>query len=101
MKTFDIKKHKGKFFEVLQTTDYSQIAAITIKPGEDSGGGDIHEGDQVVYVLEGEAEVEMNGKRHKAKTGEVFIIPAKTEHTVYSVGKKDLFLLNVYAPPAY
>jgi len=49
--------YRGRFFEVLQQTERSQTAVMTIAPGEDGGPEEEHAGDQVVYVVEGEALV--------------------------------------------
>ena len=92
---------RGDFFNVLETTDYSQIAAMTIEPGGTSGSDGLHSGDQVVVILEGEAEVRIEDKTVKASVHEVVIIPAKKKHVIVNNSKKDIFLLSVYAPPAY
>jgi mannose-6-phosphate isomerase-like protein (cupin superfamily) len=51
----EIGRFRGRFFEVLQETERSQTAVMTIEPGEDAGPEETHAGDQVVYVVEGEA----------------------------------------------
>ena len=33
----DVTRHRGEFFRVLQQTDRSQTAVMTISPGEDAG----------------------------------------------------------------
>jgi mannose-6-phosphate isomerase-like protein (cupin superfamily) len=101
MEPIDIKKQKGKFFEILQSTDKSQVGVMTIKPGGDSGPENIHPGDQIIYVIEGEADVDVDGKSVKVSEGQVFIVPAKSEHHIYNKSSKDLFFLTLYAPPAY
>jgi len=42
--------HRGRFFEVLQQTERSQTAVMTIAPGEDGGPEEEHAGDQILYV---------------------------------------------------
>lgn len=101
MQIVDIKKSKGKFFKILAGTPFSQVGVMTIKPGEDSGPEDIHPGDQIVYIIEGEAEIESDGKTHKLDEGAAGIIPAKAQHHIYNRGTKDLFFLAIYTPPAY
>ena len=59
--------HRGEFFRVLQQTERSQTAVMTIAPGEDGGPEEEHHGDQVVYVVEGEALVTIAGKEHRAR----------------------------------
>jgi len=101
MKPIELEKHKGNFFKVLSETDKSQIAVMTIEPGSDSGPEDIHPGDQIVYVIEGEAEIELEIKKVELKKGMVFTIPSGAKHHIYNRGTEDLFILCIYTPPAY
>lgn len=101
MHIFDVKKEKGKFFEILATTPQSQVGVMTIKPGEDSGPEDAHPGDQIVYIIEGEAEIETEGEKVRLAGGMAGIIPAKAPHHIYNRGTEDLFFLTIYTPPAY
>ena len=88
MKIHDINNSKGKFFEILETTERSQVAVMTIAPGGDSGAHGVHEGDQVVYCIAGEGEIEVASERTRFAAGQTFIIPAQTKHKAYNVGKK-------------
>lgn len=101
MSAFDISSHKGEFFSVLETTDNSQVAVMTIAPGEDSGATGNHPGDQVIYCISGHGEVRIAGDRHEITSGQAIIIPARTDHKAFNTGQEDFFFLNVYAPPAY
>jgi mannose-6-phosphate isomerase-like protein (cupin superfamily) len=97
----DVNRHRGRFFEVLQETARSQTAVMTVAPGEDGGPEETHGGDQVVFVMEGEAVIRIAGVDHAAGPGACVMIPAGTRHHVKSVGAEPLFFLSVYAPPAY
>lgn len=101
MEPIDINKSRGKFFEVLGQTDLSQIAVMTIKPGQDSGPEELHRGDQIVYVVEGEAQVLVGDKTYKLTPGMVAVVPKQTRHHIYNSGKTDLFFLTIYTPPEY
>jgi mannose-6-phosphate isomerase-like protein (cupin superfamily) len=46
----------------------------------------VHSVDEVVLLLEGELEMEMQGKRFRPKIGEEVFIPASVSHTVRNVG---------------
>jgi len=46
----------------------------------------VHSVDEVVMLLEGELEMEMQGKRFRPKIGEEVLIPASVSHTVRNVG---------------
>ena len=97
----NIQGHKGQFFEVLQETERTQTAVMTIAPGRDSGPEETHAGDQVVYVIEGEAIVTIEGTPHHAGPGACAVIPAGARHHVKNPGAAPLFCLTVYGPPAY
>lgn len=101
MSVLDVSDHKGEFFSVLETTDNSQVAAMTIQPGGDSGAVGNHPGDQVIYCISGHGEIEIAEKRHEISSGQAIIIPARTDHKAFNTGQDDFFFVNVYAPPAY
>jgi len=93
--------HRGEFFRVLQETARSQTAVMTVAPGQDAGPAETHAADQILYVLEGEAEVLLGSERVTAGPGALVVIPAGTLHHVRSIGTTPLFFLTVYAPPEY
>jgi mannose-6-phosphate isomerase-like protein (cupin superfamily) len=101
MDVVDALAHRGRFFRVLQETERSQTAVMTIAPGEDGGPEEEHAGDQIVYVVEGEAIVRIGDKEHRAPAGSLVMIPARTRHHVQNPGREPLFFVTVYAPPAY
>jgi len=101
MDVVSVAAHKGEFFRVLQETEQSQTAVMTISPGSDAGPEEEHAGDQILYVLEGEALVRIGDRQYQAGAGMLVTIPARTRHHVQSTGTQPLFLLTVYAPPAY
>ena len=93
--------HRGRFFEVLQQTARSQTAVMTIAPGEDGGPEEEHAGDQIVYVLEGQAEMRVGSERFVAGPGALVLVPAGVRHHARNPGTTPLFFLTVYAPPVY
>jgi mannose-6-phosphate isomerase-like protein (cupin superfamily) len=96
-----LTSHRGAFFRVLQQTDRSQVAVMTIAPGADGGPEEEHDGDQIVYVVEGEALLRVADAEHHVRSGSVVTIPARTRHHVRNPGSSPLFFLTVYAPPEY
>jgi tetratricopeptide (TPR) repeat protein len=56
-------EHRGAFFRVRQEPAASQTAVMTVAPGQDAGPEEEHAGDQIVYVLEGEADVRVGAER--------------------------------------
>ena len=96
-----LASHRGAFFRVLQQTERSQVAVMTIAAGADGGPAEEHGGDQIVYVIEGEAVLRVGGTEHHVHGGSVVTIPARTLHHVRNPGSSPLFFLMVYAPPEY
>ncbi len=48
----------------------------------------IHETDELVMLVEGEEEFEMNGQIHRLEIGQELLIPAGTYHTARNVGRR-------------
>ena len=94
-------EHRGEFFRILQETARSQTAVMTVAPGQDAGPEETHQADQILYVIEGDAEVRIGDERCAAGPGCLVVVPAGTPHHVRSVGAVPLFFLTVYAPPEY
>jgi len=101
MQATDITGHRGEFFRVLQQTTQSQVAVMTIAPGQDAGPEEEHAGDQIIYVVEGEAVVRVGREERGARAGTLITIPSRTRHHVRNPGGVPLFLLTVYTPPEY
>ena len=97
----DTTRHRGEFFTVLQQTERTQTAVMTIAPGADAGPEEQYDGDQIVYVVEGEAIVQIGEAERRASVGALVMIPAGTRHHVRNPGRAPLFLVTVYAPPEY
>ena len=96
-----VPAHRGEFFRVLQHTARTQSAVMTVAPGADGGPEEEHGGDQIVYVLEGEALLRIAGQEHRAGAGTLVTIPAGARHHVRNPGSTPLFFLTVYSPPEY
>jgi mannose-6-phosphate isomerase-like protein (cupin superfamily) len=47
----------------------------------------VHDRDELVMVVEGAQEFEMNGRRYRPSIGEELLIPAGTRHTARNVGR--------------
>jgi len=97
----EIGRFRGRFFEVLQETARSQTAVMTIGSGRDAGPEESHAGDQIVYVIDGEAVIRIDDAEHRAAARACVMIPAGARHHVRNPGASPLFFLTIYAPPAY
>jgi mannose-6-phosphate isomerase-like protein (cupin superfamily) len=96
-----ILTHRGEFFRVLQQTSRTQTAVMTLAAGADAGPAEAHGGDQIVYVIDGEAVLRIDGCEHRAGAGTLVTIPAGASHHVRNAASSPLFFLTVYAPPEY
>jgi mannose-6-phosphate isomerase-like protein (cupin superfamily) len=95
-------KDAKEWFEVLQTSDRSQTAVMTLESGKSSGAKEGHKNsDQVLLLLEGELAGEVGNEKATLKKGDVLLIPASVKHRFTNRGTKPAVTFNVYAPPEY
>ncbi len=47
----------------------------------------VHDTDELVMVVEGDVEFEIDGKAHRPSRGEELLIPARARHTVRNLGR--------------
>ena len=93
--------HRGEFFRVVQQTSRTQCAVMTLAPDANGGDAEAHAGDQIIYVIEGEAVLQIEGREHLAGPGTLLTISPGVRHLVRNAGPAPLFFLTVYAPPEY
>lgn len=46
----------------------------------------VHDVDELLMLVEGEMELEIDGRLHRPRPGEEILIPARARHTVRNVG---------------
>jgi len=72
------------------------IARVEVAPGG-KAGRHTHPGDEISYVLEGEATLLIDGQPpRKVKAGESFVIPAGVVHDAHNDSKAPIKLVGVY-----
>jgi quercetin dioxygenase-like cupin family protein len=59
----------------------------------------VHDVDELVMVVEGDVEFEIDGARHRPPVGEELLIPAGARHTVRNPGAGESRWLYGYARP--
>ena len=97
----EITKENTHFREVLHTGKYSQLVVMNIKVGGEIGE-EVHENtDQMIFIVEGDAEAIIGTERFGIDEHDVLIIPAETKHNVKNVGDEELKLYTIYAPPEH
>lgn len=104
MYTEDIKKRvleNPHFRTVLHTGQHCQIVAMSIPVGEDIGAETHPDVDQILYFIDGECEVTMNGEVQNVNQHDIVFVPAGTLHNFKNSGDSDLKLFTVYSPPEH
>lgn len=56
----------------------------------------VHDVDELVMLVQGEVEVEVEGETYRPAPGEELLIPARANHTVRNIGDSELRLLYGY-----
>ena len=97
----EITEKNTNFREVLVTGKYSQLVVMSLPVGVDIGE-EVHAGtDQIIFILDGDAEALVNGERFGLEEEDVLFIPAGAKHNVKNIGDKALKLYTVYSPPEH
>ncbi|QIF02820.1 cupin domain-containing protein [Roseimicrobium sp. ORNL1] len=97
----DISK-KESWFEVLTTSDRSQVAMMRLAEGQVTGEPEDHpESDQVLLVLDGCVTGTVGEDEVTVCTGQFVVIPAGVKHQFRNHGQGEAVTFNVYAGPAY
>jgi mannose-6-phosphate isomerase-like protein (cupin superfamily) len=96
-------KDTTEWFEVLQTSNRTQTAMMTLAPGDDTGKkAEAHEkSDQVLLMLSGKLSGTVGPEKVELKKGDVLLIRAGTPHRFKNSGRHRAVTFNVYSPPEY
>jgi mannose-6-phosphate isomerase-like protein (cupin superfamily) len=102
MKIANIYK-ASSWFEVLQTTERTQIAVMTLIPGGETGPHpEAHEeSDQALFVVSGRMKGTIGSASVHLEAGDAIIIPAGKPHHFANDGEVPAVSFNVYSPPEY
>ncbi len=91
-------RENHNYFRELVTNEYTQIALITLEPGSDIGE-EMHEVDQVLFIVEGNGEVVLNRQHSLLQANSLVVVPAGTRHNVINTGTTPLRIYTLFAPP--
>jgi mannose-6-phosphate isomerase-like protein (cupin superfamily) len=97
----DVIAASGDFRRVIVTGSASQLVTMCLRPGEEIGEEVHQHGDQILQVVEGEADVILEGSSTRLGAGGIAFVPAGTRHNVVNAGGGNLRLLSTYAPPEH
>lgn len=96
-----LTKENTNFRMVLHTGLHSQIVAMSIPQGSDIGQ-EVHSSvDQIIFIVDGQAEAMLNDETKEIEEHDVVFVPAGTQHNFTNTGDKDLKLFTVYSPPEH
>ena len=96
----EIAKENELFRKVLFTSARGQLVVMNLQPGEEIGE-EVHDADQFIYVVKGEAEVVLNGDSIGFEKGAAAYIPEGTRHNVINRGDEPVKLFTIYSPPQH
>lgn len=100
-----IKDIKGKtkentyFRHVLETGDHTQVVIMSIPPGGEIGAEAHPDNDQILYLVDGEGKVVLNGEESEYTKGDLVLVKAGTKHNFINTGDEDLKIITTYSPP--
>ncbi len=55
--------------------------------------------DEIDFIIQGQADMTIDGEVRKVKSGDLIYIPPGTVHGFDAIGDEDLLVLVVFAPP--
>lgn len=90
------------FRKILYTGKYSQLALMSLKPGEEIGVEVHPDTDQFFRFEEGQGKCMINGNEYKVGKGSAVVVPAGAKHNIINTLKTSpLKLYTVYSPPKH
>jgi mannose-6-phosphate isomerase-like protein (cupin superfamily) len=90
-------------FGVLENGRKLQTAVMVLDSGQESGpyGNEHPESEQVLFVVEGTVEADVDGKHFTMGAGDSTIVPGGALHRFVNKSMERVVTFNVYAPKAY
>lgn len=90
-------------FSVLENGSELQTAVMALEPGAASGplGNEHRASEQVLLVIDGEVDAEVDKERFTMRAGDSVIVPKNAPHRFVNRSKRRALTFNVYSPKAY
>jgi mannose-6-phosphate isomerase-like protein (cupin superfamily) len=79
------------------TGEVSQLCFIKLEHGEATDHA--HENEQIGYIVRGEVEITVDGRRTVLRPGDGYVIPANMRHGFRVVSVEPVEYLEVFSPP--
>lgn len=67
---------------------YYEMHVTTLNPGMQSHNPHTHEAAEIILIIEGETEEEIDGKNYRGKKGDVYFLASNIPHAIRNIGKK-------------
>jgi mannose-6-phosphate isomerase-like protein (cupin superfamily) len=87
---FKLAEKNSNWKKAFETGTQMQIVFMNVSPATSPAneiGMEKHPFDQVIFIVEGEGEAVLNGKKSPLKEGNMIFIPKGTEHNVINTDK--------------
>ena len=85
---------------MLFSARHMQLVVMCLQPGEEIGT-EVHDVDQLIYVVEGEGRIVLDGRAESVDKGMVVCVPAGVQHNVISRPREPIRIFTIYAPPEH
>lgn len=71
--------------------------------GPDAGSGEsyTHDGEEFLYVLKGELQIGLDGRKYHLQEGDSFYFESATPHYWKNPGRKETWVLWINTPPTF
>ena len=62
---------------------------------------EVHDGDQVIYLIEGEGFAVVDDSKKEIEKGSIVFVPAGVRHNIVNTDDEAMKLFTIYAPPQH
>lgn len=93
-------RSNGSYLRVLDTSARSQVVVMTLQPGEGLSD-EFDRADVVLTIVEGSAEIEVDGEAREVGPGSLVVVTSATRHRLTATGTGLLRLHGTCVPPVF
>ena len=72
-----------------------------VAPGSGSGSEYSHEGEEFMFLLQGELEIRLGDEKYRLRSGDSMNFQSSTPHEWHNPGRKETLILWVNTPPTF
>ena len=93
-------KENGAFRKTVAEGYISEVALMSVLPGDSIGRVVHEEADEIFFIIQGKAILSMGGHTREVGRHDVILVQSGEPHDLRNIGHKDLKLLCICAPPS-